>query len=799
MIENIRKYTGLMIVVLVLLFVGLVFLGDGVKNSFGSKPVMEVAGKSISQKEFDRNMAVLDLPSSLSFSPLPRETRVLASHYLGDSVIDYEQMSAGAIVSQMSHFLQPSRDAPDRFVTNRINIQKAGIEYGVTPSNNEVESFVENVLFADAEGNYDLEAYNDFIKNRVTNLGGTKGFNEYVKDLLTAQNLSRLLGGGIAPEMETVTSLYENQKQVITAEQIVIEPSSYEAKVIPTEDQLKEFYEENKANYNSEELRSVSYIHIQPDWEATLKKVNEDKAKAAKAAEEARKKAEAEAKKANEANKPAMPDPKPAEKTTPAETSTEASTPEAMAPPKPAVVEAIPVKAQELVTKLRAMAVYFDSASDAIKASEEEKINEAAKLILDSKDVENGLTVGGYADLQGNADFNRDLSLKRANAVRDRLIAKGIPADRLTVNHFGEDTSKSAKEDLWKSRRVEISLTKKKPVESGSEGDPGEPGEQAPAPTQTPVQPTKADQPILVQPTATPTPGAPNAQTSSPAKPAPPKSAEEQLDTAEKNKAVVALTPTVSEFFQKLADNFGKDFEAIATESGYTVTKTEFFEKSSPPKELAKGIQESNVGSLANAVFLLPSNGDSDEKLSDPYKTNNGWFIIRLDEVQASVPLSYEEAKVRVTVDLKKKLAREMMVEEAKALHERLTAALKEGKTFEEAAKAAEQPVEKKSNLVAGQSYQGRFFGDPAFEPAKSTNPGEIAPLELTPSEEAPDQALIIYVDKREIVKDEQYSTQLDRTFSGLSDASRLVAFENWLNDRYKESEVVPPNLGEQR
>ena len=51
MIENIRKYTGLMIVVLVLLFIGLVFLGDGVRNSFGSKPVMEVAGQSISKKK----------------------------------------------------------------------------------------------------------------------------------------------------------------------------------------------------------------------------------------------------------------------------------------------------------------------------------------------------------------------------------------------------------------------------------------------------------------------------------------------------------------------------------------------------------------------------------------------------------------------------------------------------------------------------------------------------------------------------------------------------------------------------
>ena len=138
-----------------------------------------------------------------------------------------------------------------------------------------------------------------------------------------------------------------------------------------------------------------------------------------------------------------------------------------------------------------------------------------------------------------------------------------------------------------------------------------------------------------------------------------------------------------------------------------------------------------------------------------------------------------------------------MMVEDAKTLRDQLAAALKEGQTFEQAAKASDLTVEKKPKLVAGQSFQGRFFGDPAFEPARSTNPGEIAPLELTPSEEEPEQALIIYVAKREIEKDEQYATQLENSFSNLSQASRLVAFENWLNDRYQESNVVPPVLSD--
>ncbi len=122
--------------------------------------------------------------------------------------------------------------------------------------------------------------------------------------------------------------------------------------------------------------------------------------------------------------------------------------------------EPVPAIATNLVNELKLLAVYFDSSSATVKTAEDQKIKKAAQLILSAKDVPQGLTVGGFADIKGNADFNRKLSLRRANTVRDRLIALGVSGDRLTVNHFGEDTSKTAQADLWKSRRVEISLTK---------------------------------------------------------------------------------------------------------------------------------------------------------------------------------------------------------------------------------------------------------------------------------------------------------------------------------------------------
>lgn len=284
-------------------------------------------------------------------------------------------------------------------------------------------------------------------------------------------------------------------------------------------------------------------------------------------------------------------------------------------------------------------------------------------------------------------------------------------------------------------------------------------------------------------------------------KPELPKTAKEQLTPAQRKEAVETLISDINELDEQLAENLYKDFEEIAKNLGYDVTQTEFFSKSAPPKELMAFIQNSRIGKLSDSAFLLPEEGDSDEKVSDaPYQTEDGWYVIRLDEVQAATPLSYEEAKVKVTIDLKKKMAREAMVAEAKELEEKITKALEAGKSFQEAAKELEQTTTDFKDLGESPSFniqgQMRKFQEdpPAYLAAQFTNPGKLAPLTFTPSEEAADKALIIFVTKREVIKDEQYLTGLDQEFEGITGSIRYVAFSNWLYDRFLESNVVPPS-----
>lgn len=61
--------------------------------------------------------------------------------------------------------------------------------------------------------------------------------------------------------------------------------------------------------------------------------------------------------------------------------------------------------------------------------------------------------ITGYADRTGNADANMLLSERRAKAVQAYFIGRGIPADRLLLNHYGASRSDGPDAD---QRRVEL-------------------------------------------------------------------------------------------------------------------------------------------------------------------------------------------------------------------------------------------------------------------------------------------------------------------------------------------------------
>ncbi|MDR1834727.1 MAG: OmpA family protein [Fusobacteriaceae bacterium] len=74
---------------------------------------------------------------------------------------------------------------------------------------------------------------------------------------------------------------------------------------------------------------------------------------------------------------------------------------------------------------------------------------------------ESRIIVAGHTDSDGSADYNQDLSEKRANSVKNYLRQQGVQSRRITAVGYGESepvSSNSTARGKARNRRVEIEI-----------------------------------------------------------------------------------------------------------------------------------------------------------------------------------------------------------------------------------------------------------------------------------------------------------------------------------------------------
>ena len=101
--------------------------------------------------------------------------------------------------------------------------------------------------------------------------------------------------------------------------------------------------------------------------------------------------------------------------------------------------------------------VSFDFDSAEIKPAFRPTLQRLAEVLI-KYDRSRALIVG-HTDSVGPEDYNLDLSLRRAEAVRDALVAYGVPPERLSVEGRGEAeprASNATEAGRQLNRRVEI-------------------------------------------------------------------------------------------------------------------------------------------------------------------------------------------------------------------------------------------------------------------------------------------------------------------------------------------------------
>jgi SurA N-terminal domain len=265
--------------------------------------------------------------------------------------------------------------------------------------------------------------------------------------------------------------------------------------------------------------------------------------------------------------------------------------------------------------------------------------------------------------------------------------------------------------------------------------------------------------------------------------------AKRNADHAEaRRKAQLETDSLVDDFLFNLETQKGTGFDELAKANNWEIKTSDFFSQKSPIKEIDFTIRAtSQGGKVVDSLFRIKDTGDAFSKFSEAIPVGeNQWFIARLDGQEASRAKTYEEAKAEARDQFINEKATAAMKASATESITKLKASLANGKSFADAAKEAGIHETKPFTAITKTSTpDAATQPQNLFELAHTLDPNTIADVIIQA-----DRAFILYVAKREVVKEANADTRLDSEMSSITSGNESNAFSSWLAARTQAAKV---------
>lgn len=199
-----------------------------------------------------------------------KEAQKLASHF--DVALELGMYDFAMVLFGEN---RKDRDPTD-FMMSLVILRKEAEKLGIEPTATEIKEAIPQLpLFQQPWVN---AAY---VQNNIL---GPNGFTDsdlanLVKDYLSFQKLRSLVGAGLEAVPSEASKLYIKSNQRYTASVIRFDRDTYTGGITITDEEIKNYFEENKAGLNSEAKRGFDYVKFTPKPEVAGA-TNEQKAKA---------------------------------------------------------------------------------------------------------------------------------------------------------------------------------------------------------------------------------------------------------------------------------------------------------------------------------------------------------------------------------------------------------------------------------------------------------------------------------------------------------------------------------------
>jgi hypothetical protein len=153
---------------------------------------------------------------------------------------------------------------------------------------------------------------------------------------------------------------------------------------------------------------------------------------------------------------------------------------------------------------------------------------------------------------------------------------------------------------------------------------------------------------------------------------------QKNLTGDKRNEVIKPLAEQAEAFAQPLLEK-PADFEKVAQQKGITVQTTGFFTENQPDPLI----------SAEPAITREAFNLTKENPVSDVIQGTNGFYVIKLVQIQPSQPLTLEQAKDQIVTALKQEKTTAAIEAKAKEVEQKITEGAKSGLDFVQAAEKA--------------------------------------------------------------------------------------------------------------
>ena len=256
MIENLRKYTALIVILFIFVAVGFVLMdARKINKSQGGIPVLKIAGRSYTDGDL---------------------TKFGANGYqLTMGIVQSGDYQLFGFLTTLAGRASTEHEVSENFFTNRMLLRAAKEEFGIYPSDEEIDTKIRSFrVFTSPDGAFSQEQYRNFIERGLGRLGLVEAdIRDLASDIIVHSKLSDILSTGLSSDRNIIAKQVAIDGQRINAKFARIDIAPLKATITPTEEQIKTYWDTVRDAFKTDEKRKFTYFIAKPALPAEPKAI----------------------------------------------------------------------------------------------------------------------------------------------------------------------------------------------------------------------------------------------------------------------------------------------------------------------------------------------------------------------------------------------------------------------------------------------------------------------------------------------------------------------------------------------